>query len=662
METATSNQEDQRPGVDSENGAADQSVCGQRLVYTIPGVLHFLQTECAKIEAERAQFELERTEFQARIAFLEGERRAQENLKKDLVRRIRMLEHALAKERERSNANTQGNVKTNDENKIDENKSDENQDIAKFGLSSQPVEDLEELLQNLGQTKTHKARNQMISEGRQLLRKYLQEIGYADTIVDVRSARVRALLGFDAMSSNSMNKQSPGGYAANGGYPPSSKVSNQTNSPGDKGRLAEELVSSAEQSVIDTFAFLKASDSSAAESDDKEDIQGILPELKKFLRPKKETDGENKESAEDTAALNELNGLLNSTVVTTGEATKEYDFAETTVDAAARAQGVRPDVRFVLRSHYDAIRYLVFHPTEPVVISASDDSTIKLWSLDRQNHASSLVQPAVGRNGQFMSPTVVSDLEPKQTFRGQCKPVLSVAMGMGGERLYTGALDGSMACYSITSFLNSASDIYDPFNPSTSLAFVPKAHKDAVWELVPHPNKASLLASCGADGGISVWNLGSVDDPNNEEETPSSSNDKYTPVLVRTMCDGVTFASVDFSRIEYTQLIGASVVSPSTKTSSIYVFDFETGCEIAKVDQIPSAINQIIAHPTLPLVIVACDDGHIRIVDIAQATTVHPASPPLENAVVATLPTPAAVSSVAVDQSGVYLLAGCKKI
>lgn len=37
--------------------------------------------------------------FQARIAFLQGERKGQENLKIDLVRRIKMLEYALKQER-----------------------------------------------------------------------------------------------------------------------------------------------------------------------------------------------------------------------------------------------------------------------------------------------------------------------------------------------------------------------------------------------------------------------------------------------------------------------------------------------------------------------------------------------------------------------------------
>jgi striatin 1/3/4 len=48
---------------------------------------------------ERAGWELERAELQARIAFLQGERKGQENLKNDLVRRIKMLEYALKQER-----------------------------------------------------------------------------------------------------------------------------------------------------------------------------------------------------------------------------------------------------------------------------------------------------------------------------------------------------------------------------------------------------------------------------------------------------------------------------------------------------------------------------------------------------------------------------------
>ena len=88
----------------------------QRPAYTVPGILHYLQHEWTRFEVERQQWETERAEFQvttekqrpsvlshiyfkARIAFLQGERQGQENLKNALVRRIKMLEYALKQER-----------------------------------------------------------------------------------------------------------------------------------------------------------------------------------------------------------------------------------------------------------------------------------------------------------------------------------------------------------------------------------------------------------------------------------------------------------------------------------------------------------------------------------------------------------------------------------
>ena len=126
--------------------------------YTIPGILHFIKHEWSRFEKERASWEVERAELQvqitlglakstigkavslakpttnqlgacyhrnkltgcflgrrvclissncqvfrlslqAKIAFLQGERRGYENLMRDLVRRIKMLEYALKQER-----------------------------------------------------------------------------------------------------------------------------------------------------------------------------------------------------------------------------------------------------------------------------------------------------------------------------------------------------------------------------------------------------------------------------------------------------------------------------------------------------------------------------------------------------------------------------------
>ncbi|KAI8049508.1 WD40-repeat-containing domain protein [Syncephalis plumigaleata] len=69
----------------SENGPA---------TYTLPGVLHFLQQEWRRFERERNEWEIER-----KGTCLEGECRSQENIKVDLIRRIKMLEHIVRLER-----------------------------------------------------------------------------------------------------------------------------------------------------------------------------------------------------------------------------------------------------------------------------------------------------------------------------------------------------------------------------------------------------------------------------------------------------------------------------------------------------------------------------------------------------------------------------------
>lgn len=39
--------------------------------------------------------------------------------------------------------------------------------------------------------------------------------------------------------------------------------------------------------------------------------------------------------------------------------------------------------KFTLRSHFDGIRGLAFHPVEPVLVTASEDHTLKMWNLQK---------------------------------------------------------------------------------------------------------------------------------------------------------------------------------------------------------------------------------------------------------------------------------------
>lgn len=41
------------------------------------------------------------------------------------------------------------------------------------------------------------------------------------------------------------------------------------------------------------------------------------------------------------------------------------------------------NAKYTLRSHFDCVRALAFHPVEPVLITASEDNTLKLWNLQK---------------------------------------------------------------------------------------------------------------------------------------------------------------------------------------------------------------------------------------------------------------------------------------
>lgn len=133
--------------------------------------------------------------FQARIAFLQGERKGQENLKNDLVRRIKMLEYALKQERAKFHKLKYGT------------------ELQQGDMKSPVIDESSD--SQLDQDQSYvPVSNATWKQGRQLLRQYLQEIGYTDRIIDVRSTRVRALLGLN--NNNADQEENHNGGPVNG--------------------------------------------------------------------------------------------------------------------------------------------------------------------------------------------------------------------------------------------------------------------------------------------------------------------------------------------------------------------------------------------------------------------------------------------------------------
>lgn len=270
--------------------------------------------------------------------------------------------------------------------------------------------------------------------------------------------------------------------------------------------------------------------------------------------------------------------------------------------------------KFTLRSHFDSVRSVCFHPTEAALITASEDHSLKLWNLLK-------TVPQKKSN--------ILDVEPIYTFRGHSAPVLSVVINSTGEMCFSGSADSSIICWSIPP---QDLDPYGPYN-SENLSGILIAHTDAVWDLAVQTGSLQLL-SASADGSCKLW-------------SPTLKSPLLNTYAPETEGYGVP-TSIDFIRTETSQMVAAY------STSQCYIYDLETAEAVVTLDSAktynnsPSTqINKVVSHPTLPLTVTAHEDRHIRFFDNSTGKQVHTMVAHLD-----------AVTSLAVDPNGLYLLSG----
>ncbi|KAM4607638.1 striatin-like isoform 2-T2 [Polymixia lowei] len=695
-----------------------------RAQYSIPGILHFLQHEWARFEVERAQWDVERAELQAQIAFLQGERKGQENLKKDLVRRIKMLEYALKQERAKYHKLKYGTELNQGDMKPPSYDSDEaNENEAPGSLNNQLS----------------------WKQGRQLLRQYLQEVGYTDTILDVKSQRVRALLGLagdggggktgDRTSTEPLvngTDTSTKGMGTRGKTeisdtsavfeafkfiesaaaefsdedeeddidgkdrtimesrtimrkkPPSSSSPSSSSSPASMDTSEDPDT----EEALKGFDFLSSPDDMDTspesrgtgdgtdwEKDEQGPIseawdvdQGLITKLKEQYR--KERKGKkgvkrpnrsklqdmlaNLRDAEDmshmqppsapqarpnVARLNEHDGnrtdevealtfppTSGSFIIGSDEAMESElglgELAGLTVaneaDSLAYDIGNNKDAlrktwnpKFTLRSHFDGIRGLAFHPVEPVLVTASEDHTLKMWNLQKTAPAKK---------------SASLDVEPIYTFRAHRGAVLCVVMSSTGEQCFSGGVDGTIQSWNTP---NPNIDPYDSYEPSV-LRGALCGHTDSVWGLV-YSSAHQRLLSCSGDGTVRLWDANSISpamavfNENKELGVPSSVDLVCSEPAH--MVTSFTSGQIGLFNMETRQLVLSleSTLEPGT----------------------PCQINKVLSHPTLPITITAQEDRHIKFFDNNTGKMIHSMVAHLD-----------AVTSLAVDPNGLYLMSG----
>ncbi|XP_066517037.1 striatin-like isoform X2 [Hoplias malabaricus] len=658
-------------GAVAERGASEAG----RAQYCVPGILHFLQHEWARFEAQRSQWELERAELQAQVAFLHGERKGQENLKKDLVRRIKMLEYALKQERAKYHKLKYGTELNQGEMKPPSYDSDE------------------------GNEKETSLNNQLSwKQGRLLLRQYLQEVGYTDTILDVKSQRVKALLGLAGDGPGDRSGQEP--------------LLNGTDTAPKGASTAGKVDLSDSSTVLEVFKFIESAAAEFSDEEDEEDSEGkdktIIdsrtivrkkpssnfsptqanddPDTEEALKgfdflsgtedmdtsPESRSAGDGTDWGPNRTKLQDMLANLRDTeeppslqpsitppprpnanrfiehesshtdeveaitfppssgkafIMGTDEVmeTGELGLGELAgLTVANEADSLAYDItnnkdalrktwnpKFTLRSHFDSIRGLAFHPSEPVLITASEDHTLKMWNLQKTTPAK--------KNASL-------DVEPIYTFRAHRGAVLCVVMSNTGEQCYSGGVDGTIQCWNTPSPNIDPYDSYQPLVLRGALC----GHTDAVWGLV-HSSAHQRLLSCSADGTVRLWN---ASNPQTALAIFNENKELGLPSSVDLVCSDPAHMVTSFS------------------SGRIGLFNMETRQLVLNLESTtePGAscqINKVLSHPTLPITITAQEDRHIKFYDNNTGKLIHSMVAHLD-----------AVTSLAVDPNGLYLMSG----
>jgi len=270
-------------------------------------------------------------------------------------------------------------------------------------------------------------------------------------------------------------------------------------------------------------------------------------------------------------------------------------------------------VKYTLRSHFDAVRVVAFRENENVLLSASEDATIKLWNT-----------------GALPTGKKQSDPDPFFTLRGHSHMVLSLALWEpknGDPRCFSGSADGTIRIWKVPPSTRPIFEPYDSKYTSEILA----SKLDAVWGLKMHPVRG-LLAAASASGLIRLWNVDNREVTQTMENIERDSNP----------------TSVDYAHTDLKKLVA------SYSNSKAHVFDLETGKSVLSLQSDATCdnttntqINQIITHPTLSLAITAHEDKHIRFFDLNSGKCV--------NSMVAHLD---AVSCISINPNGLNLISG----
>ncbi|ETV79314.1 hypothetical protein, variant [Aphanomyces astaci] len=291
-------------------------------------------------------------------------------------------------------------------------------------------------------------------------------------------------------------------------------------------------------------------------------------------------------------------------------------------------------MKLKLSGHLDGVRAICFHPTDPLLVSGSEDCTVKIWNLASKN----------------------TEVEPVATLRLHTESVLAVAaikpehssgLGFRNGLVATGSKDGTIGLIAFPEITDKPVEplAYDEYYKF--LVHRMEAHRDAIWGLYAHPY-TNLLFSASADACVRVWGISA--EPTlkctlgaSVRQHPSGLGHNIDGVLVPTCVSAVPTNAATVIAGYTSCTIGQYDIS-SERLIQLMV-PSETDVRITAFRE--AQVNCMVSHPTMPLVVAAHQDRRIRFYDLRAGQCVA--------SVVAHQD---AVSSLALDASGLYVASG----
>ncbi|KAH9981462.1 WD40-repeat-containing domain protein [Lactifluus volemus] len=604
--------------------------------FTLSNVLHFLQSEWRKYERDRNEWEIERAEMRARIALLEGERRSFENIKVDLMRRIKMLEYALRVERSKQlsqpapqsippakvasaqSASQKDETSSHKEGSSPSSPRSEDSPLPpERGSNGATASGQRERVRgqdpalgkpSLGRDPKSRARS------RDYLKQCLQEIQYLTSPQALNplpsrqinnSALPVSLPNVPSFDQIGYNRPRKSMHDAGKDFPLLNNMNSMSTPAPTAGPSTAPQVSSLERGP--GIVTLPSQQSSLAQ------YQSPQPPSS---QPASVQSGQMSDADRDKEETMEKLGLpytgptgaLADSAWDRRPRDDDDDVEEDVSNVLGEGEGTKVwKTKRTLRNHLDAVRAIAFHP----------------------------------QNSVFSRP--ITEVEPQLTLRGHSAAITCLIIRALKTTHYSASLDSTVRVWALPSPTHTT---YAPFDASRLRGEL-IGHTDAVWDLTLVRDECTLISG-GAEGAVKVWDV-------------SDASGRGSLRL------SWTYSGVDFGE-ESDELPGVSAVEAikfdlkkvavAYQNATIKIFDIVHGKNwpfftgnldllIDRPDGGLSQANSIVSHPTMPLLITAHEDKYINIYDINTGQCTYSMPAHLDG-----------VTSLSIDAAGFSLVSG----